>query len=350
MSSRLLMVGAMFCATASIASAQTFQDVAKSCSAQAVFEDKLPMGDSKIIGLMHPLASRDRYAAPILASQWQAVVDSAAAGSLAALTVAGPDTGNALAQRFSKEMDSVRVAVAALAGAPAAERTKIIQTRVVPVRFRVRMLTNSFVLFAYPAVRLDSSGLSISQLQAVCWSALSMTAVLNRLAEPLRAATLIRLSELSTSWSNYREKGYSRQPLEMFLTPGRRDREEPPATQTIIAHLSIGVDVQGSRLDSLVRQDAMLLEFGKIWYRKDWTSYSGVSAVAAMTTGRAAGVGVMVHFRPGLHGSWVVRRESGKTVNGYIVSTDAYGLLERSKKQIDQAWASVRGGLVLPKS
>ena len=90
------------------------------------------------------------------------------------------------------------------------------------------------------------------------------------------------------------------------------------------------------------------MELGRIWCRNDWTQYSGLSAVVGVPTRGTVGYGAMLHVARGLRGGALLHRADGRTHVTAIASSDLYGLLERSKKYVDDRLALVKGLVVLP--
>jgi hypothetical protein len=165
------------------------------------------------------------------------------------------------------------------------------------------------------------------------------------------AATLARLARLTSAWANYRTYGYTRQPLEMLVWRGSVRDSLPPKWQGMLAHLSAGAELRGwkwNSIDSLRENNSAVVELGVLRYRRNYTQYSGLSLIATLSSGQSAGYGVLAHLARGLRGGVVLRKIDGKRARSVLVSTDLYGLLERSKKPIDKGIAIARGIALLP--
>jgi hypothetical protein len=319
---------------------------AASCSPAVVYNENPSPNSAGPIERMHPLISRARYADAVRLEQWEQVLGGLREESAAALTAAAVQ-GPAL-QLFLSELDAI---IAALPGIPPKNdpaRAGYLTTRVVLSRFTPGAGIASFALFDRLPNSIDVGALPDSQQQALCWSALSIDQVLSRLGAGLDAATLARLGRLNTAWSNYRTYGYTRQPLELFVFRRSSTVHDtlPQQTQFLLGHLSLGGDVRWK--DSLTSVSAAVIElFGLLRYRSNYTQYSGVSAIVSVPSGRRPGAGLMVHVARGLRGGVLLRKEEGDWRTDAVMSTDLYGMLERSKRSVEQGLAFARGRTLL---
>ena len=133
-----------------------------------------------------------------------------------------------------------------------------------------------------------------------------------------------------------------------MLTPGSVHDSLPRTGQWLIGHLLLGLQVSGSSGDSLTSNEAAVIELGRLWYRRNYTQYAGVSAVLGLPARNVIGYGAMVHIARGLRGGMLFRRSNGRTTRSVLVSTDSYGMLDRSKRPVDAGLAIARGLVVLP--
>ena len=334
----LLVVGLPAEARAQIAGAQY-------CSSD-VFNDKPPVEGAGAIDRMHPLLARARYAEDARNEQWDAALRGLRSDVLQAFVAAGVAPASQLV--FLAQLDSVLDALPRLPPAGAGDsRTRFIVDTIRPIRFAPVQGVSSYQLFRR-GERVDIAGLPAEQARALCWSATSIDVVLFRLTKPLELESLARLARLTTSWANYRTYGYTRQPLELLLTPGSVHDSLPRRGQWLIGHLSLGLQVSGTSTDSITADDAAVIEFGRLWYRANYTQYAGISAVVGLPARNVIGYGGMVHVARGLRGGVLFHRSNGRTTRSIIVSTDLYGMLGRSKRSVDEGLAIARGLVVLP--
>lgn len=312
---------------------------------QNIYNDSPSVESADVIGRMHPLVSRARYAEAVRNGQWELTLRGLRDDAMQAFTRA--NVGNGAKERFLAQVDSVIAVVPRLPGVDDPKRASFVSDSVRPIRFLPVMGSDAFRLFRR-ADTISVAGLPDDQTKALCWSAMSIDAVLFRLQKPLELEALGRLARLNTSWSNYRTYGYTRQPLELLLFRGSVRDSLPRTFQALVAHLSLGLELRGPVKDSVTTQPATVLEFGGLWYYKNYTQYSGVSLIASLASQGTIGYGAMVHAARSLRAGVLFRRSGGKTRTGVVVSTDLYGLLERSKKSVEEGLAVARGIVVLP--
>jgi hypothetical protein len=320
---------------------------AKYCD-QSIYDDSPSVESSDVIGRMHPLVSRARYADAVRNGQWELALRGLRDDAIQAFAKAHVDSADQ--RKFTAQLDSVIVALPRLPSPGDSARDRFVDQVVQPIRFLpgVGADNKAYRLFKR-ADTVSVAGLSDDRTKAICWSAMSVDAVLFRLKVPLEAESLARLARLTTSWSNYRTYGYTRQPLELLLFPGSVRRSLPRTTQLLVAHLSLGVELRGRLKDSVTTSDAMIVEFGAIKYYKNYTQYTGASFIAAFASRNSIGYGAMVHVARSLRAGVLFHKSDGKTRTGLVMSTDLYGLLERSKKSVDEGLAIAKGIVVLPK-
>lgn len=319
---------------------------AKYCSSE-VYNDANPDEDAGTLSRIHPLVSRARYGQMALDEKWDPALRGLRLDAVEAFTTAQVSPQHQLT--FLLQLDSVIDLIARLPAPADAQRAQFISDSIRTIRFLPIPLGSAYQTFRGPT-HISVTGMSPDQMRALCWSAMSIDQVLFRLAKPLEGATLARLARLNRSWANYRTYGYTRQPLELMLWPGSVHDTVPPNNQWILAHLSAGAELRGNSLDSASGNQTAVVEAGYIRYRNNYTQYSGASLIASIASERTIGYGVLLHFARGMRAGAVFRRENGHTKRSLLLSTDLYGLLERSKKSVDDGLAIARGIVVLPKS
>jgi hypothetical protein len=120
----------------------------------------------------------------------------------------------------------------------------------------------------------------------------------------------------------------------------------PGSTQWLLGLLSLGVEARWQ--DSLTSVNSTVIEvFGRLWYWNNYSQYSGVSAIVSVPSGRRPALGAMAHVARSMRGGVLFRREDKHWRPGVVVSSDLYGLIERSKRSVDRGIAITRGKVLL---
>ena len=343
MSARCMLATALVsCACATSAGAQIIG--AAYCGSD-VYNDKPPLEGANVVERMHPLVSRARYAEAVRNGEWELALRGIRSDAMQAFVAASVPADDE--RRFLAQLDSVIDVIPRLPNADNPQRARFVADSVRSIRFQPVQGDRAYRLFRR-ADTVSVARMNTDQTKAVCWSAMSADAVLFRLQKPLELESLARLARLTTSWANYRTYGYTRQPLELLLFHGSVHDSLPPKRQWLLGHLSLGAELRGRWSDSLTSSNATVVEVGGIWYRRNYTQYSGVSAIASLSGRSSIGYGVMVHAARSLRGGVLLHPGKGKTTRSIVVSTDLYGLLERSKRSVDEGLAVARGIVVLP--
>ena len=296
---------------------------------------------------IHPLLSRIRWAQAVHNEQWETALRGLRDEVASAFVAAG--VGTVEQQRFFSELDATIAAAGALPNRNDPGWASYLGTTIQPIRFHPIHLVGAYQLFRSSPI--DLSALSTArprEVQALCWSAFSVNQLLARLALGLQAATLARLGRLNSSWANYRAYGYTRQALEQIVFRGRATVHDtlPGRVQWLLGHLSVGEEVRWR--DSTTTATSTVIElFGGLWYRHDYTQYSGASAIVTLPVDGRPGLGGMVHFARSIRAGALVRRADRKWRPGLIMSADVYGFLDRSKHAVDRAVAITNGRVLL---
>jgi hypothetical protein len=315
------------------------------CSARVVYAQTPSPNTDDPVALMHPVLARARYAKLVEDERWSAALSALKEESRNALAAAGV----AEAQRtiFGAQVDSVVTLLQHLPPPADTSRARFLNATLRTSRFAPHKGVAGYHLFGF-AEEIDMAGQSERPSQALCWSAMSIDQVLFRLALPLDGPAIARLQRFTTSWANFRSYGYTRQPLEMLLFRGKVQDTLPPRTQWMVGHLSLGADVHGSSADSLLSSTVTVIEIGGLRYRNDYTQYSGLSAIATLGADRALGVGLMLHAVRSMRAGALYHPSAGGSKWSVVTSTDLYGLLEHSKRSVEQGLSFARGKVVLP--
>jgi hypothetical protein len=316
---------------------------AEFCSS-VVYDNRVSATTGDPLTRMHPLVSRARYAEAVRDEQWVAALRGLRDDAAQAFVKTGVPLN--LQAIFFAQIDSTVDVLGRLPGPADPARARFVADSVRPIRFLPIAGVDAFHLFRNPQLALTGS--SDDQQRALCWSAMSIDLVLFRLSKPLEGGSLARLARLNTAWSNYRTYGYTRQPLELLLFRGSVRDSLPPKTQILVGHLSLGMELSGSIHDSVTSVANSVLEFGVLRYRSNYQQYFGASGILDIASGQNVGYGGMVHVARSLRGGVVFRRIGGETHTSFVVSTDLYGMLERSKRSVDQGLAIAKGLVVLP--
>ena len=315
------------------------------CSPATVYNQNPSPESLDAVERMHPLLSRARYADAVRNEQWEVVLRALRTDALEAFGVAG--VGIPEQQNFLVELDETLRALPALPNVGSPARAAYVNTVLQSARFTPTPEIDSYSLFAGERT-IDIGKQPAPSQRALCWSALSIDQVLFHIGIGLQPAALKRLARFNVSWANYRKHGYTRQPLELLVFRGRSGVHDtlPGRTQWLLGHLSLGVEARWR--DSLTSVNSTVVEtFGHLWYWNNYSQYSGVSAIVSVPSGRRPGFGGMVHVARSMRGGVLFRRESKQWRPGVVVSTDLYGLLERSKRAVDQGLAITRGKTLL---
>jgi hypothetical protein len=317
------------------------------CSPDTVYNENPSPNATDGIQRMHPLLSRIRWADAVHNEQWELTLRGLRDEAAQALAAAGVDT--AVQKTFLAELDQTIVALAHLPNRSDPGWAAYIRDSVQPGRFQPIPTLTAYQLFrGGSAINVGAVATNIGQAEALCWSAFSIDQVLRRLNRGLEAATLVRLGRFNTSWANYRAYGYTRQPLELFLFRRGATIHDtlPRRAQWLLGHLSVGQEVRWS--DSTTTATATVIEVvGGLRYWRDYTQYSGASVIISLPSGGRPGYGGMAHFARSLRAGGLVRRVDKRWRPGLVVSADLYGLLDRSKRSVDQAAAIARGRVLL---
>lgn len=172
--------------------------------------------------------------------------------------------------------------------------------------------------------------------RAVCYHAGLASQVLDRMTLKLRGFATEVLAEKERRWTTYFDRGYSQLPWELYFNSRRARsgvRLDPPTSQLILLHPSIGVQLTGISWKDIGRRDAVLVEpFGWIWYRNDYRSYFGVSGVVGFTEQQGSGAGPFMHFGRVAKVGYLfpLRRydpAGQKREGGVLISVDLYKFL-----------------------
>ena len=107
------------------------------------------------------------------------------------------------------------------------------------------------------------------------------------------ARTSLRLTQISRSWSNYLEHGFSQYPWEAWLnSAGTLRWDEAPATQWIVLHPELAVVVDARRFKQASVTPALLVHvLGFALYGETRSWFVGLSATGAVTTSSRWGMG-----------------------------------------------------------
>jgi hypothetical protein len=317
------------------------------CS-KAQYNVEQPQGKDAL-ALMHPVLSRHRYVALVDSGRWADAIGAVRADAADAFAEA--KVGQAEQTKFFAEADEV---ISKLQQMPNDNsRALYIATFVRPERFNPDFNASSeYVLFPGTADRiLIDTPLDERQQEALCWAAMSADVILFRLNLPLEGPSIARLSKLTKSWDNYRTYGYSVQPFELLFQRGNIRDSLPHKAQWMIGHLSAGGELRGwsAPFDSLKGDQSVVVEvLGALGYWNNFTQYAGASAIITIASSRPVGAGVLIHLGRGLRGGAVFRKENGGTTTSALMSSDLYGLFDRSKKPIEDAYHVARSLVILP--
>ena len=317
------------------------------CEPTVVYNQDPSPNATNVVDRIHPLLSRIRWAQAVHNEQWELTLRGLRDEVASAFVAAG--VGTSEQQRFFTELDATIAAMSALPNRTDAGWASYLAATVQPIRFHPIHLVNAYQLFRSSPIDLSAlSSARRREVQALCWSAFSVNQVLARLALGLQAATLARLGRLNASWANYRAYGYTRQALEQIVFRGRATVHDtlPGRVQWLLGHLSVGEELQWR--DSTTTATSTVVElFGGLRYWRDFTQYSGASAIVALPSSGRPGFGGMVHFARSVRAGAIVRRAGKQWRPGVIMAADLYGFLDRSKHVVDRAIGAANGRVLL---
>jgi hypothetical protein len=321
---------------------------ARACDATIVYSDSSFTLNGDAVERMHPLVSRARYAKLVEEQQWTLAVAGLRDDALQAFAAAALPAS--YQGRFNGQLDQVLALLRRMPPEGDTKRGPFVNDSLRTNRFAPELdADNRFHVFGFEDT-LYVDRLAPKQQEALCWSALSVDQVLWRISQPLEASAIARLGRLTGSWANYRTYGYTRQPLELLLFRGKATDSLPRPTQWLVAHLSLGADIRSFSADSLLSNTVSVVELiGILKYRKDYTQYHGVSAIVTLGADHPIGYGAMVHFARSMRAGALYRPGEDQRKWSVVTSTDLYGMLEHSKKSVEQGLAIARGLVVLPK-
>lgn len=180
----------------------------------------------------------------------------------------------------------------------------------------------------------------------LCYRAWAVKKVLVRYGQPGRERAVKALAAYITLWDNYNSKGYSQYPWELYLN-GRwtfnTGSFAPPASQWVIAHPAVAVEVAWPRSQDLRRLDIITFEpVGYLRYRHDRTSYGGASLLVTLSASADPGYGVLGHIgRIGKVGYVYHPHHDGGARHGAVFSVDLYKLIGGVPQKLQDAKARV---------
>jgi hypothetical protein len=328
--------------------ARAQSSAARACDSPTVYNDSNVTLNGDAVERMHPLVSRSRYAKLVEEKQWTSAVAALrddALQAFAAAAVPPSEQGT-----FNRQLDEVQSMLRRMPSEGDVKRGLFVNDSLRTNRFAPQLDADGrFHLFGFAdTVYVDR--LQPKQQEALCWSAFSVDHVLWRISQPLEDIAIARLGRLTGSWTNYRTYGYTRQPLELLLFRGKATDTLPRSTQWLVAHLSLGADIHAIRADSLLSSNTTVVELlGFLRYRKDFTQYYGASLITAVGAERPIGYGAMFHVARSMRAGALYRPRVAGSKWSVVTSTDLYGLLEHSKKSVEEGLAVARGVVVLPK-
>ena len=306
-------------------------------------------------GERHPNVVYENMKPRMANDEWVTLVDSIALG-------VANDSSLAEAQRvrLSANVGRLRDELAFVGAQPDNEVLRRTAQNVSQGRFRVeasRVRPGVYYLFRGTAdsVVVDST-LSANTRRAICWRAIAIARMLTAYGALARADAVMRLREASARWDNYGNKGYSQFPWELAINSAgfSRSSVDPPKSQLIFLHPSVGVELLApslSQLDKTRRANTIAIEpLGFIRYTDSRALYYGLSAVISLPGNQHAGLGAMAHLGQYFKVGYIFVRspssdDSGRY--GLLVSADLYqffsSMPDKVKDARSAALARLRG-------
>jgi hypothetical protein len=295
----------------------------------------------EVLGLwadITPEALKARFEPMRRAGQWSEIVDSLAihynvvsssGGATSPATMAGLN-----AQEISllrAELDSLRYELLIGEGDSTARSRGLVTLKRFDIEIRP-IGPSSVKLFSGRAPGpIDLLRLKDATLRSVCWLALSSADLAALYGAPGRTALSEALAARVQRWDNFTRKGYSMMPWELFIN-GKMPREnmEPPRTQLILAHGSVGEQMFTNRAlawRDLQRRNVLSFEpIGFVRYLGNYDRYLGASAVMAYPDSGGLAFGPTLHVSSVGHLSYLWRPKGAVQENRHaiLVSLDLY--------------------------
>ena len=294
---------------------------------------------------LHPSTVYAGLTAPIARNEWGQIAQTLEddfRGSTAPLTADARGKFARQLKAFADEMVAVEQS----------ERAADILSRadaVNQVRFDILTDVDTSGYRLFPG-GLDEIAIAATEANAVardlCYRAWAVKKVLVRYGQPGRERAVKALAGYVTLWDNYNSKGYSQYPWELYLN-GRWTVDAgsfaPPASQWVLAHPAIAVEVAWPRSQDLRRLDIITFEpIGYLRYRRDRRSYGGLSLLATLSAAADPGYGVLGHIgRIGKVGYVYHPREEEGARHGAVFSVDLYKLIGGVPQKLQDAKARV---------
>jgi hypothetical protein len=296
-----------------------------------------------MIARVAPLLGRGAYAEALAA----VVVDARAALVAGAIPIADAD-------RYRSRLRTSDSAFAIAATLPRSAQARYVADVVKPADFFLSQDANgNYPIFAGTDFQIVvTAAMTTEQQRALCWPTLAVERLLTLFGETNRAASVDALETLAMRWEKYVENSYSQLPWELALNGLIRGRSgyEPPKSQLVLLHPSVGVEANGSVLKELRRVDVAVLEpIGYLRYNGDYTRYFGVSSALTFASNRNVAIGGYVHlWFPQAKIGYVVRSEQDRRRrSSALVSMDLYDFLSGVPDQLRSARESAFARRVL---
>jgi hypothetical protein len=318
--------------------------VARDCDAALVGRDdpaSLPTGQRQ----RHPNLAYPAMAGRITADEWPTLVDSLIA-DFEDDDAVPPDRKQGFALNLLRLRDEIAF-VERQSDPEALRRTgRVVRQQ----RFRIepsRTRAEVYYLFrgTPDSIVVDASMESPAR-RALCWRAIAIARMLTTYGAMAREEAVRSLREAARRWDNYGEKGYSQFPWELALNSARfrPTATDPPATQVILLHPALGLELvlpEGGGLEDLQRVNTLTFEpLGFIWYTRSRANYFGLSALVSLPSENRIGAGLLGHM--GLYGKigyifWRARDGTMPDDSRIVASADLYQLLTSTPQAIRDA-------------
>ncbi len=306
---------------------------------------------------VHPTALRERYAAAIVARDWEtairgyvATIDSTLRASVAessrpsaAYTPVAESYRRALAPLADAATDAVR--------APRRDWARLLrdaeinQARPVPDEGRALIMQRS----TGEAITIPLDAIRPEERDALCWSAWGLYRLLGTVNFETVPAAFARVEATAGRWTRYQDGGPLQLPHELLLNRLARPlvggigagRYDPPRITLTAVHPFAGVELRRTGNAWANDQGAAVHLAGFTVWLGDWKTNVGASWIAAASGDGTVGQGALLRFGDLVNIGFIDRRVAGGPLQrSAIFQLDALKLIA-SDARAKQALAAL---------
>jgi hypothetical protein len=219
------------------------------------------------------------------------------------------------------------------------------------VRFTINTNVNEggFYVFGGMPDRIDfPPGTPLPIARDICYRAHAAQKLLVRYGQAGRERAANALGYYVSLWDNYNRRGYSQYPWELYLNGLWTINPAtflPPASQWVLGHPAVAIEMTWPRSSDLRRLDIVTFEpIGYIHYNRARTSYGGASFLVTLSATANPGYGVLAHVgRLGKVGYVYHPHDVANAHHGAVFSIDLYKIIGGVPQKLQDAKARVEG-------